>query len=692
MTTPQSSGATKHWHDVAACGFILLYFVVWFAPGVLGGQILFVEDTASYFFANRSVLYALAHGGEFSWWDPLPGLGLPRLANLQSGYLSPFSALFYLLPTARVFAFYPALVLSVLGLFCFGLFRVKGLGVLPALFGALSFSSLGNVTAHTQHLPFIETLVWLPGTLLAWELHCRSDRGVWAVLAGVGVAFQCLGAPQFVLYNALVMAVWMGLDLWDLRRDRRLLLARLAAGAGIAVLGIALASWQLLPSLELAGDSHRNLLASPEQFAGFARAAPREVLLALASESFWLFEGPPILVYGAPYPNLPNASLVTLGFAVFAGFAARRQRLEWLAVAVFLLGMLGAAGGVTSVLGWLVPFADRIRAPIRMIVPAGFLLSWLAACGMHRWLGAGAPRLRRLASALAVGWLAVLGYSLQWHDDPYRGPDAFEVPEVVAAARPRMAVDVRGSQQLPLFAVNAGLAAQVPSLLTRAALRPRNYFEALFASQHGSLDQARKLTRSVSATVFGFTDPTLPLIRSFGLETLVRYRDGEYQGVPMEGAVPRFYLASRVNFLPDRRERWAAAADSRWDPLVTVLSARPISRAALPSADDVPSDRPYGRIRVLEDEADHQSLEIESKGGVLVTSELFYPGWEARIDGDPAPVLELNLALRGVLLPPGSHRVDWIYRPTWLPAAWAASALAAIVALGLGLGLRRTLF
>ncbi|HEY5657306.1 MAG TPA: hypothetical protein VIY27_05915, partial [Myxococcota bacterium] len=560
---------------------LLCWFAAWFAPGVLGGRILFAEDTAAYFFANRSGLYDVAHGGGFTWWDPLPGLGLPRLANLQSGYLSPFSIVFYLVPTARAFSFYPALVLSALALFCFGLFRARGLPVLPALFGALSWACLGNVVDHVQHPPFLETLVWLPATLLAWERTRRTGSGAWAIAAGLGVALQCIGAPQFILYNGLLIALWIGLDLWETPGGRAARLRGLATAAGIAALGIALASWQLLPALELASDSHRSLVPSTVHFADYARAAPREVLLALAAEAFWWLEAPPILAHGAPYANLPNLSLVTLGFAAFATFGARRRRIEGLAALAFLLGMLGAAGGVATALGWLIPFADRIRAPIRMIVPAGFLLSWLAACGMQRcsqaWPGA-----RRGVAILAIGWLGLLAVTLQWRGDTYDPPDAFRVPTAIAAAEPRVAVDIRGSQGLPLFAINASLAAGVPNLLPRAALRPRNYFEAIFASQYGSLDQARKLNRMISATVLGLTDPSLPLMRAYGLRTLIRYRQGEPEAVPLRDAVPRFFIAPRVRAVPERRARWAVAADAGWDPLREVISERPVPGAALP--------------------------------------------------------------------------------------------------------------
>ena len=113
--------------------------------------------------------------GAFSWWDPLPGLGMPRLANIQNGTLSPLSLPFYLAPAARVYSFYPALVLSLLAIFTFALFRARGLSHLPALFGALAWSTLGLVTTHVQHPPVVETLVWLPARRsMKWVGTCLT--------------------------------------------------------------------------------------------------------------------------------------------------------------------------------------------------------------------------------------------------------------------------------------------------------------------------------------------------------------------------------------------------------------------------------------------------------------------------------------------------------------------------------------
>ncbi len=55
---------------------------------------------------------------------------------------------------------------------------------------------------------------------------------------------------------------------------------------------------------------------------------------------------------------------------------------------------------------------------------------------------------------------------------------------------------------------------------------------------------------------------------------------------------------------------------------------------------------------------------VQAEGpGLLVLSEIAYPGWRVRVDGAPAALLHPAGLLRGVLLPPGRHTVEFSYSP-----------------------------
>ncbi|HEX8143163.1 MAG TPA: YfhO family protein [Pyrinomonadaceae bacterium] len=78
------------------------------------------------------------------------------------------------------------------------------------------------------------------------------------------------------------------------------------------------------------------------------------------------------------------------------------------------------------------------------------------------------------------------------------------------------------------------------------------------------------------------------------------------------------------------------------------------------------------------------SMEVRTTAAApsfLVTSDVYYPGWEASIDGAPAHLYQANYALRGVSVPAGTHIVRFIYRPRsfYYGAAVSALSLLALV-------------
>ena len=63
-------------------------------------------------------------------------------------------------------------------------------------------------------------------------------------------------------------------------------------------------------------------------------------------------------------------------------------------------------------------------------------------------------------------------------------------------------------------------------------------------------------------------------------------------------------------------------------------------------------------------EPNEVSYEVNSgKGGIVVFSEIYYPGWTATIDGQPAELGRVNYILRALNVKPGKHDVVLTFKP-----------------------------
>jgi hypothetical protein len=140
-------------------------------------------------------------------------------------------------------------------------------------------------------------------------------------------------------------------------------------------------------------------------------------------------------------------------------------------------------------------------------------------------------------------------------------------------------------------------------------------------------------------------------------------------------ALPRARLLTRFAVEPDRDVALQRLAAGEVDVASAALLE---SRPALEIA---PSDAPLPAPRIARSAATRVDVETSADApAILVLADLFYPGWEATIDGTPTRILRANSVFRAVAVPAGRHTVSFRFvSPPYRQGCLAAAA--ALVAL-----------
>ncbi|HPC83113.1 MAG TPA: YfhO family protein [Thermoanaerobaculaceae bacterium] len=151
--------------------------------------------------------------------------------------------------------------------------------------------------------------------------------------------------------------------------------------------------------------------------------------------------------------------------------------------------------------------------------------------------------------------------------------------------------------------------------------------------------------------------------------------------LPLAGARPEVWCPHTVVTI-DERHAWRSAVESLGPASRdAVVIERSTAGGARVQAGPCTLGRVTSRPGSIELE-----FEAEGDGAVIAVNRTWHPGWQARVDGRPVPVLRADLSLMAVAVPAGRHHLTLRYRDGGLAAGGAVSllAVAALALLGLG--------
>lgn len=152
-------------------------------------------------------------------------------------------------------------------------------------------------------------------------------------------------------------------------------------------------------------------------------------------------------------------------------------------------------------------------------------------------------------------------------------------------------------------------------------------------------------------------------------------------------ALPRLWLAPQAEAVSagEALKRIRGESERPFNPRQTALVETAevgLPKELLPAGNNQLSSNASARYASYQ--PNHLVIETNAdKPAVLVVSEAHYPGWTARVNGQPTAIYATNYLLRGIVLPAGRHRVEMRYTA---PAALSGVGIS-VLTLGILLGL-----
>jgi hypothetical protein len=160
-------------------------------------------------------------------------------------------------------------------------------------------------------------------------------------------------------------------------------------------------------------------------------------------------------------------------------------------------------------------------------------------------------------------------------------------------------------------------------------------------------------------------------------QTLI-YRDAQHVAVfENPDALPRAFLVHDA-VVADDDAALAAMTRDDFKPQQTVI----LSEGAATHAGGAQGSDEQVRIVDYQDERVVVSVHAVLPGYLLL-ADSWYPGWVARIDGNTVPITRADLIFRAVPVSPGTHQIEFDFRPTSVYVGALISGVGILVLLGI---------
>jgi len=711
-------------------GLLLLATVVFYWRILLTRQFSLLTDSEgvsqSYSWLRFWVV-SIRHG-TLPLWDPYTLAGHSFAGEMQTAAFYPLHLLLAIFPLNRHGLLSPNLYhcwfafTHFLGAcFMFALARELKLTRFAAFLAGICFS-LGGFVGRVPWPHMFESSIWLPLLFLFFLRAISALETRRAVLhsaiAGLMLGLSILAGGMHVVILQVLVVLSAGAYHAFAGESRAAWRRALLATAVLLIVGFAAGAVQLLPSMEYSQQAIR--------FLGRAGALPAAETIPYQdlSDALWPNGFVAMLIPQAfngvagsgevinPYLGVFPLLLAVLG--INGNWTHRWVRYLTLLAIAGLLYSLGAFSLLHGVLYAIVPRLWMAREPARALYVVDFAAAILVGFGLDSLVS---PAFRLRASTtlnrILAGIVIACGAG-------FLVPALYGKPELnLWVSFSILLIFLSYALFLYVARGNTGRAARL--LVVALVLFDLSAFDwtarNLLDLSRTGVNHLDRLLSTRGAVAFlqsrpGLfrvevgTDPKPNIADSFAIQTTsaagvtapidfvrlrvhpqllnVRYRlapaasaepgalyqDAGWKVYEKSNALPRAWLVHAAIVEPSPERALAQIESPGFDPAQTAVldDLAPLEPPLQGAAESV---------TFLAFEPNHMEVDVVTASkGMLVISEMVYPGWYAAVNGQPARIHRADAGLRGIALPAGQSRVTLRYAPRSVYMGGALTLLA----------------
>ena len=673
--------------------------------------------------------------GNLPLWNPYSFSGQPLAANIQSSPLQILNILFIIFDFKIAWALSVILPQLAITIFMYLFLRSLNLSKISSVFGSIVLPLTGFFIAWQAWGTVITTAMWLPLILLATTKLFTKISTKWFLILILATSQTILsGHWQTALYVFIAFISYC--IYFFLKTGKRL---PLFFSIVALILGISISAIQLFPSVEFLKYSARNIDQGYYQGREDWFLPPQNLIQLIAPD---FFGNPATYNYWGIWNYAEFVSfigIVPLSLAIYGLIVRSTYRGFFIALGLIAL-IFGLENPISKIPYSLsIPHVSSLQ-PSRIIFLLVFSLTGLTSIGLDRLLKEKSTLkiffgpLIVILMLLAIASMTIFAKDL-FPKDPNLDPVAIAKRNLILPVLTTFALlaitflrlRIRSLAIILIFAITIfelfRFGYKFTSFSKFSWIFPKTQTTDFLASSQRPfriMTTDRRIMHPNTSSVYGIEsiDGYDPLYLQEYAKLISSWQSGAFQNEPasfnriitpqkvdspfvnllnvkyilsfdeiknpnlvkvfQEGetkvfenkkVIPRAFFVKEVVKVQNDNQEVTRLLDENFD-LATKATSQEF---------DFRQEGTSSRVRFEKYTDQSQALSAQTdKDAPLILTNVFYPGWQATVDGRTVPIKKANFMFQSIIVPAGTHKVEF----NFLPQSFYNGAYTSLAGLG----------